>query len=66
MRDGAHTAPSNADFDASLRARNAEWGVRDTRDLAAQADANGLALADVLPMPANNFVLVFARRPPLD
>ena len=64
MRDGAHTAPSNAEFDASLRARNAEWGVRDTRDLAALADANGLALAGIVPMPANNFVLVFARGEP--
>ena len=63
MRDGAHTAPSNAEFDASLRARNAAWGVRDTRDLAALAEANALALADIVPMPANNFVLVFTRRP---
>ena len=31
MRDGAHTAPSNAAFDASLRAENPEWGVRDVR-----------------------------------
>ena len=62
MRNGAHTAPSNAEFDASLRARNPEWGVRDTRDLAALAQAQGLTLADIVPMPANNFVLVFARR----
>lgn len=62
LRDGVHTAPSNAEFDASLRARNAAWGVRDTRDLAALAAANGLTLADIVPMPANNFVLVFARR----
>jgi hypothetical protein len=61
-RDGAHTAPSNAEFDASLRARNPEWGVRDTRDLAALADAQGLRLAGIVPMPANNFILVFARR----
>ena len=26
---GRHTAPSNEAFDASLRARNPEWGVRD-------------------------------------
>jgi len=63
LRDGAHTAGSNAEFDASLRARNPDWGVRDTRDLAALAAANGLVLADVMPMPANNFVLVFAREP---
>jgi SAM-dependent methyltransferase len=60
-RDGAHTAPSNAAFDASLRAQNAEWGVRDTRDLAALAGRNGLRLDDAVPMPANNFTLVFAR-----
>jgi hypothetical protein len=36
--------------------------VRDTRDLAALAQAHGLTLADIVPMPANNFVLVFARR----
>jgi hypothetical protein len=61
-RDGAHTAPSNAEFDASLRARNASWGVRDIADLAALAQASNLVLADIVPMPANNFVLVFARR----
>ena len=60
-RDGAHTAPSNAEFDASLRARNPEWGMRDTRDLAALAAESGLVLDDLAPMPANNFVLVFAR-----
>jgi hypothetical protein len=60
-RDGAHTAPSNAEFDASLRARNPDWGVRDTSALAALASANDLALTDIVPMPANNFVLVFAR-----
>ena len=60
-RDGAHTAPSNAAFDASLRSQNPEWGVRDTRDLAAVAEQNGLRLAEAVPMPANNFTLVFAR-----
>ncbi|MCY1333460.1 hypothetical protein D9M68_424220 [compost metagenome] len=29
MRDGAHTAPSNAAFDAALKERNPSWGVRD-------------------------------------
>ena len=61
MRDGAHTAASNATFDASLRAQNSAWGVRDTRDLAALASAHKLLLADVIAMPSNNFLLVFAR-----
>jgi SAM-dependent methyltransferase len=60
-RDGAHTAPSNAEFDASLQAKNPEWGVRDVRDLNALAQAAGLAFIDAVPMPANNLVLVFAR-----
>ncbi len=60
-RDGAHTAPSNAEFDTSLRARNPEWGVRDLADVAALAQANGLTLAKIVDMPANNLVLAFAR-----
>ncbi len=61
-RDGAHTAPSNAAFDASLRAENAAWGVRDTRDVAALAGENDLRIAEIVPMPANNVVLVVTRK----
>ena len=61
MRDGAHTAPSNAAFDASLRAENPDWGVRDLADLNALAQEAGLTAAEIAPMPANNLVLVFAR-----
>jgi hypothetical protein len=60
-RDGAHTAPSNAAFDASLRQGNPEWGVRDTAELAALAERNGLTLAAIVEMPANNFILRFER-----
>jgi hypothetical protein len=62
-RDGAHTAPSNAAFDTSLRAQDPEWGVRDTRDVAAVAEKCGLRIVDIAPMPANNFVLAIARSP---
>jgi hypothetical protein len=61
MRDGEHTAPSNAEFDTGLRTANPEWGVRDIADLAAIADRSGLRLSDSVAMPANNFVLVFDR-----
>ena len=60
-RDGAHTAPSNGAFDASLRAQDPQWGVRDTRDIAAVAERCGLRIATMAPMPANNFTLVIAR-----
>jgi len=61
MRDGAHTAPSNAAFDASLRAENPEWGVRDIRNLRMLAEEAGLSLIEIAPMPANNLVLAFSR-----
>ena len=60
-RDGAHTAPSNEEFDASLRARNSEWGVRDIADLDREAQHAGLSPAALTAMPSNNWVLAFAR-----
>ena len=61
-RFGGATAPSNEDFDRSLRGRDPRWGVRDVRDLEAAAGAQGLALGNIVAMPANNHSLVFARR----
>jgi SAM-dependent methyltransferase len=58
-----HTAPSNAAFDAHLRSLDPAMGVRDAVELQEQARGLGLEpLADVA-MPANNRVLVLARRP---
>ena len=59
--DGEHTAPSNAAFDASLKSRDPRWGVRDVADVAACAREHGLLLEERVPMPANNFSLVFRR-----
>ena len=61
MRGGAHTSQSNEAFDASLRARNPLWGVRDIDKVAEAASHEGLALAEVVPMPANNFTLVWRK-----
>ncbi len=61
-RDGAHTAPSNEKFDASLKARNPLWGVRDLADVEREAMANGLRLSVVIEMPANNLSVIFAKR----
>jgi SAM-dependent methyltransferase len=59
---GRHTAPSNAAFDAALRARDPQWGVRDLEEVCALASAHGLDLAERVAMPANNLTLVFRRR----
>jgi hypothetical protein len=61
-RGGRHTAPSNESFDASLRKRNPEWGVRDLDDVEQCAEQHGLALADITEMPANNLTVTFERR----
>jgi hypothetical protein len=61
-RQGRHTAPSNEAFDASLRARNPQWGVRNLEDVAALAASEGFELQEVNEMPANNLGLVFRKR----
>src|SRR5213075_624385 len=60
-RGGRHTAPSNEAFDQSLRARNAEWGVRDLDEVERCARRCGFELAEVVSMPANNFTVVLTR-----
>jgi SAM-dependent methyltransferase len=60
-RDGVHNSASNVAFDANLRRDNPEWGVRDTSDLRRLAESNGLRLAELVEMPANNATLIFER-----
>ena len=61
-RDGDWVSDSNRAFDASLRGKDSRWGVRDTRDVDAEAARHGLAVRDVIAMPANNTVMVFGQR----
>ncbi len=60
-RGGRHTAPSNAAFDAALRAQNPDSGVRDLADMATLAGTHGLEIAETIDMPSNNFCLVLRR-----
>jgi SAM-dependent methyltransferase len=62
MVDGEPTAPSNLAFDADLRARNPAWGLRRLAEVMEQAEAAGFALRERVAMPANNLLLVLARR----
>jgi SAM-dependent methyltransferase len=60
---GQHTAPSNAEFDASLRAQDTRWGVRDMEAITDIATVAGFAAPLVEAMPANNLSLIFRRAP---
>lgn len=62
IREDVETAPSNLAFDASLRARDPQWGLRRVDDVAAAAQAEGLAFHHLVEMPANNLSLIFRRR----
>ena len=61
-RNGVHTAPSNAAFDADLKAKNPTWGVRDLEAVAMLATDYGFSAPSIEIMPANNFSLIFKRR----
>lgn len=59
---GAHTAPSNEEFDAWLkRERDPRYGVRDLEAIEEAARVEGLTFEERIAMPANNFVLVWRR-----
>ena len=60
-RNGEHTAPSNAAFDADLKARNPAWGVRDLEAVVKLATDQGFSAPDIEAMPANNLSLFFRR-----
>jgi SAM-dependent methyltransferase len=60
-RAGYPLEPSNAAFDERLRARDPRWGLRELDDVAACAAAQGLSLAKVMEMPANNLMVVFRK-----
>lgn len=58
---GQFTSESNANFDASLRARAAHQGIRDFEAVNALAQSAGLRLVEDRAMPANNRCLVWKR-----
>ncbi len=60
-RNGAHNSEGNVAFDASLRAQNSAWGIRDTAEITALAARTGLDLIEAIEMPANNLSLYLTR-----
>ncbi len=59
--NGAFTSPSNAAFDASLRADQPQRGIRDFEAVDALAQSAGLALVEDRAMPANNRCITWRR-----
>jgi len=59
--DGAFTSPSNAAFDAWLKQRSAQSGIRDFEEVDRLARSIGFELLEDHPMPANNRTVVWQR-----
>ncbi|WP_373486414.1 DUF938 domain-containing protein [Blastomonas sp.] len=59
LRHDVMTAQSNIDFDASLKARNPSWGLRDVSAMDVLGQAHGLLRERLFAMPANNIALVY-------
>jgi hypothetical protein len=55
------TAPSNRAFDADLKSRNADWGLRQLEEIEVLALRRGFAAPEVIDMPANNLAIVFRK-----
>ena len=52
---------SNLDFDASLKRRNPEWGLRELEEVTRVAAGHSLQRLQIVRMPANNLTVVFGR-----
>jgi len=61
IEQGVETAPSNLDFDASLKARNPLWGLRKAEALDALAATHGMRRTARHALPANNIMLVYRK-----
>ncbi len=61
LADDIAIAPSNAEFDRSLRQRNPAWGIRDLADIDTLARSHGMDRVERILLPANNMLLAYRR-----
>lgn len=61
LKGDVDTVPSNLEFDADLKRRDPEWGLRRVEDFAKAAEERGLGLEATRAMPANNLMLLLRR-----
>ena len=62
LLQGKFTSPSNAQFDAGLRARDPAMGIRDLEALDELATSSGLQRSSLYALPANNMLAVWCKR----
>lgn len=60
-QDGHLSPQSNVNFDIELKRRNADWGIRDIRDLKQLAKTQDLRLEQIIDMPSNNKFLTWVK-----
>jgi hypothetical protein len=59
--DGESSAPSNLEFDTSLKSRNPSWGVREQEFVKHIFAKAGFNQSTLIAMPKNNNIFVFSR-----
>lgn len=59
LKEDIETAASNLAFDADLKSRDPQWGLRRVEDFETAAAERGFELAEWRQMPANNLMLLF-------
>lgn len=62
LRNDVPTAPTNLAFDADLKRRDPQWGLRRVEDFEEAAQHAALGLVDARIMPANNMMFLWRRR----
>jgi hypothetical protein len=62
LKGDIETAPSNLNFDADLKQRDPQWGLRSVEEFEAAAAGRNMRLAATRAMPANNSMLLLRRR----
>jgi len=61
LKESMPTVDSNLAFDADLKRRDPDWGLRRVEDFAEAAAARGIQLEATRSMPANNLMLLLRR-----
>ena len=60
-QNGILEPKSNQEFDTTLKMNNSEWGIRDLRDLEAEASRSEINLVEVIDLPANNKLVIWKK-----